>query len=85
MSGVIAAVIDTAAAAATWSGHDFNKGMRASPISMALHYVGACSKSDLVCHARCVKRGKELSFNEVTANDAEGRVVAHAVQTYRIV
>lgn len=83
--GVIAAVMDTAAAAAAWSGHDFNKGMRASTVAMSIQYVGACTKSDLVCRAQCIKRGKELSFNEVTAVDAEGRVVAHAVQTYRIV
>jgi len=83
--GVIAAVIDTAAAAATWSNHDFNKGMRASTVAMSIQYVGACKRSDLVCHARCIKRGKELSFNEVTATDAEGNVVAHAIQTYRIV
>ncbi|MGH9097236.1 MAG: PaaI family thioesterase [Acidimicrobiales bacterium] len=83
--GVIAALMDTAAAAATWSNHDFNKGMRASTVAMSIQYVGACKKSDLLCRARCVKRGRELSFNEVTAYDAGGSVVAHGVQTYRIV
>jgi acyl-coenzyme A thioesterase PaaI-like protein len=32
-----------------------------------------------------VRRGKELIFTEITATDAEHNVVAHAVQTYRIV
>jgi acyl-coenzyme A thioesterase PaaI-like protein len=32
-----------------------------------------------------VRRGKELTFTEITATDADGRVVAHAIQTYRIV
>lgn len=83
--GVIATAIDTAGAAAAWSNHDFSRGTRASTVSMAVQYVGAARQSDLLCHARTVKRGKELTFTEITASDAEGRVVAHAVQTYRIV
>jgi uncharacterized protein (TIGR00369 family) len=83
--GVVASVIDTCGALAAWSNHDFNKGMRASTISMSVQYVGACRKSDLICRATAIKRGKELIFTEITATDAEGAVVAHAVQTYRIV
>jgi uncharacterized protein (TIGR00369 family) len=83
--GVVASVIDTCGALAAWSNHDFNKGMRASTISMSVQYVGACKKSDLICRATAIKRGKELIFTEITATDAEGAVVAHAVQTYRIV
>ena len=83
--GVVASVIDTAGAAAAWSNHDFTKGARASTIAMSLQYVGACKKSDLLCHARTVRRGKELTFTEITATDAAGAVVAHGVQTYRIV
>ncbi len=83
--GVIASVIDTAGAAAAWSNHDFDKGARASTISMTVQYVGAAKRSNLLCHARTVKRGRELIFTEITATDAEATVVAHAVQTYRIV
>jgi uncharacterized protein (TIGR00369 family) len=83
--GVVASVIDSAGAAAAWSHHDFTKGVRASTVSMTVQYVGACKRSDLVCHARTVKRGKELIFSEITASDADGNVVAHALQTYRIV
>ena len=83
--GVIAAVIDTAGAAAAWSNHDFTKGARASTVGMSIQYVGAAKQSDLVCHARAVKRGRELIFTEITATDAEGTVVAHGIQTYRIV
>lgn len=82
--GVIASVIDTAGAAAAWSNHDFDKGTRASTIAMTVQYVGAAKQSDLVCTARTVKRGRELIFTEITAADADGAVVAHAVQTYRI-
>lgn len=83
--GVIASVLDSAGAAAAWSNHDFTKGVRASTVGMTVQYVGACRQSDLICHARTVKRAKELIFTDITATDAEGRVVAHAVQTYRIV
>ena len=83
--GVIAAALDTAGAAAAWSNHDFNRGVRASTVAMSVQYVGTAKKSDLLCHARTVKRGKELTFTEITATDISGVVVAHAVQTYRIV
>ena len=83
--GVIASMLDTAGAAAAWSNHDFDKGVRASTVSMSVQYVGAAKQSDLFCHGRTVKRGRELIFTEITASDADGRVVAHAVQTYRIV
>lgn len=83
--GVIASVIDTTGALAAWSNHDFDKGARASTIAMSVQYVGACKRSDLVCHASTVRRGKELTFTEITATDADGNVVAHGVQTYRIV
>jgi uncharacterized protein (TIGR00369 family) len=83
--GVVASVIDTAGALAAWSNHDFEKGMRASTIALSIQYVGACKRSDLICHAHCVRRGRELSFVEITATDGDGAVVAHALQTYRIV
>lgn len=83
--GVIASALDTAGAAAAWSNHDFDKGNRASTVSMSVQYVGAAKRSDLVCTAHTVKRGRELIFTEITACDADGKVVAHAVQTYRIV
>jgi uncharacterized protein (TIGR00369 family) len=82
--GVIASAIDTAGACAAWSNHDFDKGTRASTVAMTVQYVGACKQSDLLCDARAVKRGKELIFTEITATDADGKIVAHAVQTYRI-
>jgi len=82
--GVIASVMDTAGAAAAWSNHDFDKGMRASTVALSIQYTGAAKRSDLVCRARTTRRRKELTFTEITATDADGNVVAHAVQTYRI-
>lgn len=83
--GVIASVMDTAGALAAWSNHDFDKGNRASTVAMTVQYVGACKQADLVCTATTVRRRKELTFTEITATDPDGTVVAHGVQTYRIV
>lgn len=83
--GVIASVLDTTGALAAWSNHDFNKGTRASTVSMSVQYLGAAKSADLICHARAVRRGRELIFTEITATDPDGAPVAHAVQTYRIV
>jgi uncharacterized protein (TIGR00369 family) len=82
--GVIASALDTAGAAAAWSNHDFNRGSRASTVSMSVQYVGAARRSDLICTARTVRRARELIFTEINATDEDGRPVAHAVQTYRI-
>jgi uncharacterized protein (TIGR00369 family) len=83
--GVIATMLDTAGAAAAWSGHDFDKGSRASTVSLSVQYIGAARRSDLLCRGRVVRRGRELIFAEITATDEDDRVVAHALQTYRIV
>ena len=83
--GVIASVMDSAGAAAAWSNHDFDKGMRASTVAMSIQYVGAAKRCDLLCDARTVRRRRELTFTEITASDSDGTIVAHAVQTYRIV
>ena len=82
--GVVASVIDTAGAAAAWSNHDFANGSKASTVSMTVNYVGACRTSDLICTARTVRRARELIFLEIEATDADGRIVASAIQTYRI-
>jgi len=82
--GVIGAVIDTTGALAAWSNHDFDRGMRASTVSMALQYVAGSSAADLLCHATTVRRARDLIFTEITASDTSGKVLAHGLQTYRI-
>jgi uncharacterized protein (TIGR00369 family) len=82
--GVVGTVIDTTGALAAWSNHDFDRGMRASTVSMALQYVAASSGGDLLCSARTVRRARELIFTEITATDESGKVLAHGLQTYRI-
>lgn len=83
--GIVASVLDTAGAAAAWSNHDFDQGTRASTVSMTVQYLAAARRSDLIAHAHTVRRARELIFTDITACDDEGRHVAHALQTYRIV
>jgi len=83
--GVIASVLDTSGSLAAWSNHDFSNGARGSTIDLSIQYVGACRKSDLVCRASTVRRGRELIFVDVAAEDSDGNVVAKALMTYRIV
>lgn len=82
--GVVGAVIDTTGALAAWSDHDFDRGVRASTVSMALQFVAAASGSDLLCSAQTVRRARELIFSEIIASEPSGKVLAHGMQTYRI-
>jgi uncharacterized protein (TIGR00369 family) len=81
---VIASLVDTTGAAAVWAGHDFDKGMRASTVSMTVNYTGRAS-GDLLATARCVKRGRDLAFSEIRVEDQQGTLVATGTLAYRIV
>lgn len=83
--GVVASLIDSAGALAAWSNHDFDKGARAATVAMNVQYLGAARRSDLLAEGRAVKRGRELIFTEITVTDGHESLVAHALQTYRIV
>lgn len=82
--GVIATVLDTTAALTAWSNHDFDRGVRSATVSLAVQYLASSEGSDLWCHAVTVRRARELVFSEATAVDGSGKVLAHALQTYRI-
>ena len=82
--GAVASLIDTAGASAVWAGHDFDKGLRASTVSLTVNYVGR-GEGDLLAHARCVKRGRDLAFSEIRVEDEKGTLVATGTLVYRIV
>lgn len=83
--GAIASLIDTTGAAAVWAGHDFEKGARAATVSLTVNYVGAARGTDLIGHAQCVKRGKDLAFTDIRVTDPDEKVIATASLVYRIV
>ena len=80
--GVVASVLDTAGAAAVWSGHNFLFPARATTIACSVQFAGACRASDLICKARTVRRTSDLVFTEAVATDDAGSVVAHGTQVY---
>ena len=82
--GAVAALVDTAGASAVWAGHDFDRGLRASTVSMTVNYIGR-GTGDLVADARCTKRGRDLSFADISVTDAAGSPVATGTLVYRIV
>ena len=82
--GVVASLMDTAGAAAVWAGHDFDRGLRASTVSMTVNYTGR-AHGDLLASARCVKRGRDTHFSEIRVHDPDGTLVATATLVYRIV
>ncbi len=82
--GVIAALLDTTGASAVWAGHDFDKGLKASTVSMTVNYCGR-ARGDLIGIGRCVRRGRDLHFSDVRVEDGEGTLVATGTLVYRIV
>lgn len=82
--GVIASLMDTAGAAAVWAGHDFDRGLKASTVSMTVNYTGR-AQGDLIASARCVKRGRDTHFSEIQVRDPNGTLVATGTLVYRIV
>jgi uncharacterized protein (TIGR00369 family) len=81
--GAIAALMDTAGASAVWAGHDFDRGLKASTVSMTVNYTGR-AKGDLIAIARCVKRGRDTHFSEIRVEDPNGTLVATGTLVYRI-
>jgi uncharacterized protein (TIGR00369 family) len=82
--GVVATMLDTTAALAAWSNHDFDRGVRAATVSLSVQYLSGSDRSDMVCHGVTLRRARELIFTEATASDDSGKVLAKALQTYRI-
>lgn len=82
--GAIAALIDTAGAAAVWNGHDYDKGTRASTTSISVNYLGSARDEAVIATGRCVRRARELNFVEVSAVSESGRPIASGLLTYRI-
>lgn len=83
--GVISSLLDLTGALAAWSDHDIRNGMNAATISMTVNYLSAARETDVLAHAKAVKRGKELIFCEVTVTEeASGKAVANGTMIYRI-
>ena len=81
--GVIATLIDTAAAAASASGLvEIPKGAATSNLTVT--YLAPADNADLFAEASIIRRGKRQTVEEVTVRDDTGRLVAKGLVTSQL-
>jgi uncharacterized protein (TIGR00369 family) len=81
--GAIAALADTAATAACWTGVDVAGTRGGATISLTVDYVDAAAATALDAHASVLRRGRSICFAEVRVLDQQGDLVASVLVTYR--
>jgi uncharacterized protein (TIGR00369 family) len=82
--GAIATLIDTAGMAAAWADDTEAEALAGATLSMTVDYVAAARGGDLLATAQVVRRGRSISFCEITVTEPpEERVVAKGLITYR--
>jgi uncharacterized protein (TIGR00369 family) len=83
--GAISSLIDTAAAAATWSGAEVPDRPRASTVGITVDFLAPARGQGVTADARVVRRGGSgLCFCEVKAIADDGTQVALALVTYQL-
>ena len=81
--GVIATLIDTAAASASASGLvEMPRGAATS--NMTISYLAPADGTDLTAEAVVIRRGKRQTVEEVAVRGADGTLVARALVTSQI-
>ena len=83
--GAIAALIDTCGALSAWSLVKPQRGMRVSTVGIDVEFVNAVSDQDLIARSRTVGRKREIFFNRVEIESADGTLAAYGSVIYRIV
>jgi uncharacterized protein (TIGR00369 family) len=81
--GAISSLIDTAAAAAAWSGAEVPEKIRASTVGFTVNFLAPATATDLLADARVVRRGG-VTVIAVDVRGNEGELVATALVTYRL-
>lgn len=83
--GAISSLVDSAAAAAAWSGAEVPERPRASTVGLTVDFLSPARGSDLLADARVVRRsGSGICFIEVSVSDSNGAQVALALVTYQL-
>jgi uncharacterized protein (TIGR00369 family) len=83
--GAISSLIDTAAAAAAWSGAAVPERPRASTIGITVDFLAPARGQGVTADARVARRGGTgLCFCEVRVTDVDGKDVALALVTYQL-
>jgi uncharacterized protein (TIGR00369 family) len=81
--GVIGTLIDTAAMAAAWASDEVPENPTGSTVSFTVNLAAPARGVDLRAESRVTRRGRRLSFCEISVRDPEGELVAHGIATYR--
>ena len=83
--GALSSLIDTAAAAAAWSGAEVPERPRASTVGLTVDFLAPARAQDVSADARVVRRtGTGLCFCEVSVSAEDGTEVALALVTYQL-
>jgi uncharacterized protein (TIGR00369 family) len=83
--GAISSLIDTAAAAAAWSGAEVPARPRASTVGITVDFLAPARGQGVTADARVVRRGSTgLCFCQVSATTDDGTDVALALVTYQL-
>ena len=82
--GAIATLLDVAAVAAAWSGVTDESAAAGATVSSSVNYVRAARGNDLTATGRVTRRSKGFCFCETRVTDADGRLVAQGIATYKI-
>lgn len=82
--GAIGSLIDTAAAAAAWSGASEVPGAKGTTISLAVSFTSAARETSLAAEATVTRRGKSICFIDVVVSDPKGEAVARGLVTYKL-
>jgi uncharacterized protein (TIGR00369 family) len=83
--GALGALVDTAAMAASWSAHDVGGGqLRGTTVGLSVDFVAAVQGQEVTADARVLRRGSSLCFCDVEVADADGRLVAKGIVTYKL-
>jgi uncharacterized protein (TIGR00369 family) len=81
--GAIAALLDIAATAASWSTVEDITRARGTTIGFSVSYLEAARGSDVTAEARVIRRGKQIIYLEVRLTSAE-REIARGLVTYKL-
>jgi uncharacterized protein (TIGR00369 family) len=81
--GAIATLVDTAAMVASWATDDVPDTPRGTTVTLTVSYVAAARGTDLIAHARVVRRGGTLCHCEVEVMAGDD-VVAKGLVTYKL-
>lgn len=80
--GVIAALIDVAAATVAAAGTEPARRAGASTIDFTVHYLAPAVREDVVAEARVLRRGRDITFVDVLVSSAD-RPIARGMIAHR--